>query len=172
VITESKSQRQVDCLIRFLRKYVPGFENCYLDRTAAQVGIRETRRIIGDYILSREDVISARHFEDGVVPGCNSIDVHDPCGKDFKHEYLKPGTHYEIPYRCFLPKGLDGILTGGRCISADYRALGSTRVMVVCMPIGEAVGIAASIAVKEHCMPREIPVSKLRSTLRNAGMSL
>lgn len=89
MITESKSQRQVDCLIRFLRKYVPGFENCYLDRTAAQVGIRETRRIIGDYILTAEEVISARHF-----------------------------------------------------------------------------------AVKKHCMPREIPVSKLCSTLRNAGMSL
>jgi len=169
---EIESRRQVDCLIRFLRKYVPGFENCYPDRTAAQVGIRETRRIIGDYILKREDVLSGRHFDDGVVPSCNSIDVHDPEGKDFKHEFLNPDAHYEIPYRCFLPKGLDGILTGGRCISADYRALGSTRVMVVCMPIGEAIGIAASIAVKENCTPREIPVQELRSILRNAGMSL
>ncbi|MCX7705104.1 MAG: FAD-dependent oxidoreductase [bacterium] len=169
---EIESRRQVDQLINFLRKYMRGFENCYLDRVACQVGIRETRRITGDYLLTGEDVLSARHFEDGVVPACSSIDVHDPEGKDFGHEYLKEGTHYEIPYRCFLPKEIEGILVGGRCISADYRALGSTRVMVVCMPIGEAIGTAAAIAVKEKCVPRKIPVQKLKFQLRDAGMSL
>jgi len=169
---EIEARGQVEGFVNFLKNYVRGFENCYLDRTAAQVGIRETRRIIGDYILTREDVLSGKHFEDGVVPGCNSIDVHDSSGKDFVHEFLKEGEHYEIPYRCFLPANLEGILVGGRCISADYRALGSTRVMVVCMPIGEAIGTAASMAIAENCLPRRIMVQKLKETLKTVGMKL
>lgn len=169
---EIEARKQIEQLVNFLRRYVSGFKHCYLDRAAAQIGIRETRRITGDYTLTADDVLSAKHFEDGVVPACNSIDVHDPDGKDFKHLFLAKGKHYEIPYRCFLPQGLEGILVGGRCISADHLALGSTRVMVVCMPIGDAIGNAAAIAVKENCTPRKIPIQKLKSILRNAGMYL
>jgi len=169
---EIETRRQAEALVEFLRKHAPGFEKCYLDRTAVQVGIRETRRIVGDYMLSREDVLSARHFEDGVVPAHNSIDVHDVTGRDFEHEYLKPGTHYEIPYRCFLPAGLDGLLVTGRCISVDHQALGSVRVMVVCMPMGEACGLAAAIAAAGNCTPRQIDVQELRKKLRAGGTVL
>ncbi len=166
---EIETRRQVEALVNFLRKYAPGFENCYLDRTAAQVGIRETRRIVGDYTLTREDVLGARHFPDGVVPACNSLDVHDVAGRRFQLEFLQPGTHYEIPFRCFLPAGLEGLLVAGRCISADHAALGSVRVMVVCMPMGEACGLAAALSVKNKCRPRDIPVAELRAALRRGG---
>jgi len=169
---EIETRSQVNGLVELLRKHAPGFENCYLDRTAAQVGVRETRRVLGDYVLTREDVLSARHFSDGVVPACNSIDVHDADGREFAHEYLAKGTHYQIPYRCFLPAGLDGILVAGRCFSADRPALGSARVMVVCMPMGEACGTAAALAVKKGCTPREVPVERVREALKRGGTVL
>ncbi|MBA4387204.1 MAG: FAD-dependent oxidoreductase [Verrucomicrobia bacterium] len=166
---EIETRGQLEGLLRFLREHVTGFEKCFLDRTAVQVGIRETRRITGDYELTREDVLSARHFPDGVVPACNSIDVHEVTGKNFEHEWLKPGTHYQIPYRCFLPQGLDGILVAGRCLSADHHALGSARVMVVCLPMGEACGIAAALAADRSCPPRQIQADDIRTALRNNG---
>jgi len=169
---EIETRRQVDALVVFLRRHAPGFENCYVDRVAAQVGVRETRRILGDYTLTREDVLAARHFPDGVVPACNSIDVHDEEGRDFAHEYLKGGTHYQIPYRCFLPAGLEGLLVSGRCISADRAALGSARVMVVCMPMGEACGVAAALAAARNCTPREVPAAEIRTRLRQGGTIL
>ncbi|MDO9542623.1 MAG: FAD-dependent oxidoreductase [Kiritimatiellia bacterium] len=169
---EIETRRQVAPLIAFLQRHAPGFEKCYLDRTAVQVGIRETRRIVGGYTLMREDVLAASHFEDGVVPACNSIDVHDVAGKVFEHDFLKEGTYYEIPYRCFLPVDLEGILVAGRCLSADHWALGSARVMVVCMPMGEAVGIAAAMAAGKDCLPRAIPVAELKEKISKGGTVL
>ena len=169
---EIETRGQVDGLVNFLRNNATGFEACYVDRTATQVGIRETRRIVGDYTLTREDVLSARHFADGVVPARNSIDVHDLDGKQFNHEFLQPGTHYEIPYRCFLPAGLDGLLVTGRCLSADHAALGSARVMVVCMPMGEACGVAAALAVRDGRSTRSIPIEEVKATLRQRGTSV
>jgi hypothetical protein len=169
---ELESRAQVDGLVSFLRRRVRGFERCHLDRTGAQVGVRETRRIAGDYTLTSEDVLAARHFPDGVVPACNSIDVHDVGGRDFEHQFLKKGSHYQIPYRCFLPRGLEGVLVAGRCLSADHRALGSARVMVVCMPMGEACGTAAALCAARSLPPRGAPVEELRAALRNGGTVL
>lgn len=169
---EVQTRSQIDPMLEFLRANAPGFEHCYLDRAAAQIGIRETRRITGDYTLTREDVLSARHFDDGVVPGCNSIDVHEVSGKAFAHEYLKQGTHYQIPYRCFLPKGLDGLLVAGRCLSADHHALGSVRVMIVTMPMGDAVGTAAALAASRDLTPRQAPVTEVQGALRAQGTVL
>jgi glycine/D-amino acid oxidase-like deaminating enzyme len=169
---EIQTRGQVDPMLDFLRAHAPGFEHCYLDRAAAQIGIRETRRITGDYTLSRDDVLSARHFGDGVVPGCNSIDVHEVSGKAFAHEYLRGGTHYQIPFRCFLPKGLDGLLVAGRCLSADHHALGSVRVMIVTMPMGDAVGTAAALAASRGLTPRQVPVADVQAALRAQGTVL
>ena len=166
---EVECRKQVPLLLEFLQKYVPGFEKCYLDRTAAQVGIRETRRIRGKYTLTRQDILEARHFYDGIVPGCNSIDVHHVKGKVFGHEFLAKGTHYQIPWRCFLPEKGEGLIVTGRCLSADHYALGSVRVMVVCMPMGEACGIAAAVACKENCRLEDVPIIKVKNYLREQG---
>lgn len=166
---EIECRNQVPLLMEFLQEYVPGFEKCYLDRTAAQIGIRETRRIKGKYTLTRSDVLEARHFDDGIVPGCNSIDVHDVKGKVFEHEFLEKGTHYQIPWRCFLPEKIESLIVTGRCLSADHYALGSVRVMVVCMPMGEACGLAAAIACEENCPLDAVPIEKVKSVLRSQG---
>ena len=166
---EIECREQVPQVMEFLQNYVPGFEKCYLDRTAAQIGIRETRRIRGKYTLTRSDVLEGRHFDDGIVPGCNSIDVHDVKGKTFEHQFLKEGTHYQIPWRCFLPEKTEGLIVTGRCLSADHYALGSVRVMVVCMPMGEACGLAAATACDENCELDSVPIGKVQETLRTQG---
>lgn len=169
---ELGARRQIGQMLAFLRENAPGFENAHVDRVAAQIGIRETRRITGDYTLTRADVLAARHFDDGVVPGRNSIDVHEVSGKAFAHEFLQPKTHYQIPYRCFLPRGLEGLLVAGRCLSADHHALGSVRVMIVTMPMGDAVGTAAAMAAERGLSPRTVPTPELRATLRARGTVL
>jgi len=144
----------------------------YLLARLHQLGLRHIFGVPGDYVLTREDVLASRHFADGVVPSRNTIDVHDLDGKAFAHEHLKPGTHYEIPYRAFLPKGIEGLLAAGRCLSCDHRALGSARVMVVCLPMGEAVGRAAALAAARNCTPRQIDVRALRAGIAQAGTVL
>ncbi len=169
---EIEARRQVDPLVSFMQRHVPGFENCYLERTGVQVGIRETRHIRGEYLLSADDVLGGRHFADGVVSACNSIDVHDVKGRDFDHEFLEKGAFYEIPYRCFVPRGLDGLLVTGRALSADHRALGSARVMVVCMPAGEACGIAGAMTAERRRGVRDIDLLALRNKIRGGGTVL
>jgi len=173
-LTEAEllTRRQVPELLAFLRDYAPGFENCHLDRVAAQIGVRETRRIEGDYVLTREDVLAGRRFEDGVVPACNSIDVHDVSGKVFEHEFVGSGRHYQIPYRCLLPKRVEGLLVAGRCLSADHWALGSARVMIITMPMGEAAGAAAAFAAREGVPPRKLDVAEIQEELRKGGTIL
>ncbi len=169
---ELLTRRQVPELLAFLNDFAPGFENCYLDRVAAQIGVRETRRIEGDYVLTKEDVLSGRRFEDGIVPACNSIDVHDVSGKVFEHELVPSGKHYQIPYRCLLPKGIEGLLVAGRCLSADHWALGSARVMIITMPMGEAAGVAAAFAANKGVAPRKLNVSEIQEELRRSGTVL
>lgn len=166
---ETECREQVYEIENFMRKYTPGFERCYVDRVAARIGVRETVRIQGKYTLTRGDVLEARHFDDGVVPGCNSIDVHDVDGKVFKHQYLRAGAHYQIPWRCFLPETVTGLIVTGRCLSADHYALGSVRVMAVCMPMGEACGAAAALAAGESITPDKLPAEKIREILRAGG---
>lgn len=169
---ELQTRREVEEMLTFLKRNAPGFENCYLDRVAVQLGVRETRRITGDAMLTRDDVITGRHFPDGVVPSCMSIDVHDVSGKAFSHERVRENSHYQIPYGCFLPKGLEGLLVAGRCISADHWALGSARVMIVTMPMGEAVGVAAALASGRGVTPRAVPVEDIRRLIREGGTVL
>lgn len=166
---EIESRRQVGPLIDFLRNHAAGFENCHLERTACQVGIRETRRIQGKYTLTADDVLSARHFSDGIVPAHNNIDVHDVDGLDFEHYHLEQGTHYQIPYRSLLPAKIQGLIVAGRAISADHRALGSTRVMCVSMPIGEAAGIAAALSLKCRTLPSYLDPAKIRRKMKSNG---
>jgi FAD-dependent oxidoreductase family protein len=166
---EIESRRQVNPLVKFLKNHAIGFEKCYLERVACQVGIRETRRIKGKYCLTADDVLQARHFPDGIVPAYNNIDVHDVDGLDFEHYFLKPGTHYQIPYRSLLPETTEGLIMAGRAISIDHRALGSARVMCITMPIGEAAGIAAALCVKDSCLPSQLPAEKIRKRMKAIG---
>jgi len=162
---------QIDQGVNFLINRVPGFENSKFAGIAPRIGIRETRRIIGDYILTREDVLGAKKCYDGVAKGGHEIDIHGK-GKEHTRLQLKDGGSYDIPYGCLIPKGILNLFIAGRIISSTREAHSSARVMGTCMAMGQAVGTAASICVKNNLLPREVNVSILRSILMEQGAIL
>ena len=166
---------QIDMVMDFLKKNVPGYENIKVKESSSSIGIRETRRIVGEYVLTGEDVISGRSFDDTVVHKVNfAIDIHNPDGAGQAESDNCPawGAGYNIPYRCFVPKKIDNLLVAGRCISGDHRAHASYRIMNICMVGGEAVGAAAALCVKEGVTPRNLDVKKLQNLLTERGIDL
>lgn len=163
---EVEARRQVMEAIAFYRKHVPGYEGCYLIDTAPQVGVRESRRIIGEYILTKEDVLEGRRFNDAIARCSYPIDIHNPEGPGTTWIPLNPGAWYEVPYRCLVPKKIENLLVAGRCISATHEAHSSLRIMPTCISIGQAAGVAASIAVKSGLAPRKIDVEILKRELQ------
>ena len=159
------SRKQVMSLVKFLQTRVPGFEKSHLIDTAQNLGVRETRRIVGEYMLTKEDVIEGRRFPDGVFRNSYPIDV-TPVSLDKSQIWIKPKKpFYEIPYRCLLPKGIDNLLVAGRCMSVTHEALGSTRSMICSMGAGQAAGTAAALAVREHIPPRNVKIDELQKLL-------
>ena len=157
-------------LVDFYRKYIPGYEDCYLLLTAPMFGVRESRRIIGDYVLTQEDVLEGREFMDAVGRCGAYVDIHDEDGgmrPTFLQEVGGAKGWYHIPYRILLPKGVEGLLTAGRCVSADHFAQGSIRQQAACMTTGHAAGAGAALAVQGGTSPRDLDVEVLQTTLRS-----
>jgi ribulose 1,5-bisphosphate synthetase/thiazole synthase len=168
---EVEGRRQVQEYVRFLIEKVPGFEDSYLVKTGCQIGVREARRVIGDYILQKEDVLDGRKFIDAVVRCGQPIEDHHS-GKDTRWVYVKDFGYYEIPYRSLIPKGLDNVLTAGRCLSASHDAHASARSSGTAMGMGQAVGLAAVMALEKENNVRGIDVSELRNKLIKIGAPL
>ncbi len=162
---EIEARRQTRDLVQFLVSRVPGFENAYLQQTAAQIGIRESRRIRGEYMLTSEDVLGARKFPDGIARSAYPVDIHNPAGTGTVIRKVPKGDYYEIPYRCLVPLRIDNLLAAGRCVSATHEAQASLRVMPQCFAMGEAAGVAAATAVRETTPPREVDGAALRRAL-------
>ena len=168
---EIEGRRQVYEMYSFLKNHAQGMENSYLLSTGNEIGIRESRRIVGEYILKGEECRSCTHFEDGVV-ACNyDIDIHNPEGTGTSHYYFKDGEYYTIPYRCLIPKGAQNLLTVGRCISSDHEAQASYRIMPTVCAIGEAGGVAISLASKNKIGVSAIDVSELQEILKKGYKS-
>lgn len=164
-------RKQVTQLVRFFRKRVPGFANAYLVSTGVQAGVRESRRIVGDYMLTAEDIIEGRHFPDIVARYAYPIDIHDPSGKGTRTVRPRAGS-YEIPLRSLLPRGLDGLMVAGRCISCTHEALAAIRTMPAAMALGQAAGTAAALAVRHGKRVREVDVTELQAVLKAQGANL
>ena len=169
---EIEGRRQVGQMVSWLRAKVPGFENAWLSTVASQIGIRESRRVMGDYVLTEEDVLQARKFEDGIARGSYPVDIHNPAGTGTVIKHLPPGEAYDIPYRCLCPLGFSNMLVAGRPISSDHAAHSSHRVMPIAFCNGEAAGVAAGLAVRDGADIRGISVDELRQTLANRGASV
>jgi hypothetical protein len=169
---EWMSRRQMRQIAEFLRRYVPGFERSYVMQSGVNVGVRETRRIIGDYQLSADDVLSARKFDDAIARGAYPVDIHNPAGAGTVLKRLPPGEAYDIPLRCLLPQNAEGLLVAGRCISGTHEAHSSYRVMPIVMATGQAAGVAAAIAARRGLGPREISVKEVQQELLRQGASL
>jgi len=168
-LAEIETRKQVPKIMDFFKKYIPGFENCYLIQTAPQLGVRESRRIIGDYILSKDDVLNGVSFHDSIARGAYPSDIHTPDG-GVKHIPIRNGRDYGIPFRCLLPKGLENLVVAGRLISCDRIALGTIRNMAQCMATGQAAGTSVGICVKNSLKKiRELSVNELKDILIKQG---
>ncbi len=166
---EFETRRQVRVLYDFFRKYVPGFENCYLAATAPEVGIRETRRISGVYTLTKEDLLETRQFPDNIAQCAYMLDTHDRSSTQLHYVPIPEGRSYGIPYRCLLPVSVENLLVAGRCISCTQDAQASLRVMPPSFSIGQAAGTAAALAVRTGTTPRTVDVAEVRRLLKSQG---
>jgi hypothetical protein len=167
---EIEGREQVHALVKFFREELPGFENCQLLDTATQIGVRETRRIVGEYVLTLGDLQNGRRFEDVIALCGYPVDIHDPTGAGGGVAEAPPTSNmYEIPYRSLVPRKIDNLWVAGRSVSSTHEALGAIRVMPPCFAMGEAAGIAASMAVAGRLAARDVPVRELHAKLRAAG---
>jgi len=169
---EVEARLQVMQLLEFFRARVPGFERCRLAATGAQIGIRESRRIAGEYTLTRDDVLQGRSFPDAVAQSAYPIDIHNPDGSGTTTHRLQHGAAYQIPYRCLVPERVDRLLVAGRCISTTHEALASTRLTPTVMTLGQAAGTAAALAAAEGKRVRDLDGALLRATLERDGVLL
>jgi hypothetical protein len=167
---EILAREQVYYLADFLRRFVPGFERASLHETAASLGVRETRRLVGRHVLTGTEAIRCVSFDDVVAQGSYMIDIHDPQGRRKAIGGQLQGDCYDIPWRSLLPKRVKNLLVCGRCISADHVAHSSTRIQGTCMLTGQAVGTAAALAVLHGIPPVDVAVGELQSKLKADGV--
>ncbi len=167
-VTEAEilARKQIYEIYDFMKKHADGLKDSFLMMTAAEIGVRESRMIVGDYVLTEQDCRNCVKFEDAIA-ACNyDIDIHNPEGTGTSHYYFPAGEYYTVPYRSLIPKGVSNMLVAGRCISSDHGAQASYRVMPVVCCIGEAAGSAVGLAVKQNCTVREIDVKELQNELK------
>lgn len=164
------ARRQMEPIVKFLREFVPGFENCYAIDSASYIGIRETRHFHGDYTLTEEDILQARVFEDWVVSYAHfNFDVHNITGAGLDETGMQKkfpqAQGYTIPYRCLLPRKVENLLLAGRNISGTHMAHSNYRVMPICANMGQAAGTAAALSVRQGVSPRDLEVQEIQKIL-------
>jgi hypothetical protein len=166
---EIEGRRQAHEIVDWLTREVPGFGKAFLLRSGSQIGVRESRRIAGEYILTADDVVSARKFDDAIARCAYPIDIHDPQGPGTRIEDVPEGDWYEIPYRCLIPKGVSNLLVCGRSISATHEAQSSLRTIPTCFATGEAAGTAAALCSEADCAPIDLDAGTLKARLAASG---
>jgi hypothetical protein len=174
---EIEARRQIVMAWKFIRKYMPGFEKAYITRVCPELRVRETRRIMGDYVLTSDDVLEARKFEDVIgkssfPKGGHHVVSTSTISVDDNHGYPKDGGSHDIPYRCLVPKDLENLLVAGKAISTDRDAY--HRFLQQTMVTGQAAGVAAALCAKKGITPRalEKDVSELQEILVKQGVIL
>jgi hypothetical protein len=169
---EAVSHRQMAQVAAFLRDYVPGFADSYVAQSGVQVGVRETRRILGDHVLTGEDILRARKFDDVIARGTYPVDIHNPNGKGTVLRSVPAGDAYDVPLGCLLPRGVDDLLTAGRCISGTHEAHSSYRVTPTAMATGQAAGVCAALAAASERTPRQVEIAAVQAELIRQGADL
>ena len=165
---EAEGRRRVENFVAWLKANVRGFEKCFLEKTSSHIGVRESRRVLGDYTLTYDDWKACRKFDDGVACCSYGIDIHGQKHNQANLQSMPPHGYYQIPYRCLTPKGLKNLLVAARSISADVEAHSSLRIMPTVMCIGQAAGTAAAMSLPSGEV-RRIDVQALRRRIRDAG---
>ncbi|WP_372814040.1 FAD-dependent oxidoreductase [Paenibacillus sp.] len=152
---------------KFLKDKIPGFGSAHLSEIATQIGIRESRRIIADFVLTEEHVMQGASFEDAICWGAWPVEYHDARENKTIKKYLE--HDYQIPYRTLIPRNVNNLLVAGRSISTTHYANASTRVMAQCMAIGHAAGVACALSGKQNVPPKDIDIAGLQKQLRDQG---
>lgn len=166
-MAEIEGRRMIDGLVPFLRGELPGFENARLGTLASWIGVRETWRVIGHHILDGEEVLRGRSFPDAVALGSGPFDVHHADGAGIS--LVVPDQPFQIPYRSLVPRGADGLLITGRCVSATHKAMAGLRHMGTVMALGQAAGVAAALTAKASITPIEVDTAALLDVLVRDG---
>lgn len=170
-------RKQMPEIVLFLREYLPGFEHCYLVTSAQNVGVRETRHFKGLYTMTAEDIVAGRVFDDWIAThNWFNFDIHNVEGagldKDGAQKHFSARGQYTIPYRACVPEKVDGLLLSGRNISGTHKAHSNFRVMPICMNIGQGVGTAAAIAVRDGVEPRHADICEIQKALNQQGVTV
>jgi hypothetical protein len=161
--------QQIPILMKFFRRYLPGWENTLLREIAPMLGIRESRRITGDYVLTVDDVVRGREFPDAVSMGGYHVDIHNPSGTWVISRNV---AAYTIPIRCLIGGNVEGLMMAGKCVSATHEAVASTRVIPICMGQGQAAGTAAALAVARRRTVRDLQIRDIQNLLIDQGAEL
>ncbi|MDD5677350.1 MAG: FAD-dependent oxidoreductase [Kiritimatiellae bacterium] len=161
---ENVTRKRLLARLAFMRRNLPGHAHMRIEMTAPQLGVRESRKLVGVYTITVDDLLADRKFDDGI----------GRCGAYMKkyENYDKPGLSYDIPYRVLVPEKVDGLLAAGRCISATHEAINTLRLIVPCILTGEAAGTAAALALAQGVPPRQIDIRKLQRQLQAQGNNL
>ncbi|MBP3482653.1 MAG: FAD-dependent oxidoreductase [Alistipes sp.] len=167
---ELTARKQIYDIERYLRRFVPGFADAHMDKVAPFTGIRESRVTVGKYVLTAEDILSCRRFDDAVAVASYPVDIHHAVGGDCTLYWCE--DCYDIPFRSLVPANVENLLVAGRCASATHEAMASTRVMSTCMAMGEAAGRAAKLAVRDNVAVSQTDTDKLRRELKETGAYL
>lgn len=169
---EQIARKQIFEMEQFLKSQSKAFEKAFLCSVATEIGIRESRKLKGVYILTVEDLKNLVDFEDAIALGNYDVDIHSPDGSGTSHFYFTDGKYYKIPYRSLLPKEFDNLLVAGRCISATHEAQASIRIMPICATLGQAAGTALAIAHRTGKNAHTVDIKALQQTLLKNGASL
>ena len=169
---EMEAREQMLEMFEMLKNNIPGFENADITMSGPQIGVRESRMIIGEHVLTVEELKACTRFPDAIAAGNYDVDIHSPDGAGTNHYYFKEGEYYTIPYRSLLPKEADNLLVAGRCISSTHEAQASYRIMPIVTTLGEAAGVAASVACKAGVNVKEADVGRIQQVLRENGAFL
>jgi len=166
---EYVGRKQAQELMQFFKQECVGFQNAILVSTGVQIGVRESRRVVGDYILKAEDLLTSKRFTDSVALGGYPIDIHNPTGAKTETTRLKPGQFYYIPLRSMIARGFSNLLVCGRCLSATHEAAAAIRVTPIAMATGQAAGVVAGLAAVDRISVRKLAHEKIWEALNNIG---
>ena len=169
---EVEGRRQCRDTFEFIRGATPGFEDAYIVEIAPQIGIRETRRVRGEYALTEDDILGCRDFKDTIGVQGWPVEAHIKGDVKFVFAPKDSRGFNEIPYRIIVPKKVDNLLVAGRCASMSHEGQSSARVSGPCFIMGQAAGTAADLALQANVAPRALDVTKLQQRLRADGANL
>lgn len=166
---EVSGRRQIKNAFNFLKSSIPGFQSSYILRTPSKIGVRETRHILGEYVITKEDVLNQQTFDDSICVSAFPIDIHAPQSTGLELDNFSQSKKYEIPLRCMIPKDIDGLIITGRPISATHEANASLRVTPSAMALGEAAGVLAALSFKTNKEPRQVDYKLVQKQLIKQG---